>query len=211
MIVLKIIGVIFAILALLLVLLWILRLKLVISYLGSGKPTFKVRFLGIDFGGKKKKKKKSKIAEKLKKKFGLDILENFDATSILEGTFGEKAEQIVGLVMLFATQIKWLYKKLRIDKLYAFITCGGDAADAAIDYGLVCAAVYPMVGYLSANMNLKNGAEDVNIACDFDGKTDFEFELIISVSTIHIFIAVIKALTELAEIAEKAEVINNER
>lgn len=220
MVVLKIIGVALAVIAVLIIIALSVRLKLVIAYNGKKQLGFKVKYLFLSFGGKKKKpesikaegtakpekkKKPSKFVKRIKKKFGLDVLE----TELKQGGFADKVSQITALVMLFAGQIKWIFSKLRVDLLKVLILCGGnDAADTAIDYGIVCSAVYPMAGYLSANINMKDNAENIQIGCNFDGETSLEFELIISIRTIHLLTALINAL---GDIAEKTEEINNEQ
>ena len=46
---------------------------------------------------------------------------------------------------------------------------GGSAADAAYGYGLVCSAVYPLVGLLDGAFRFRRRSIDVR--CDFDAET----------------------------------------
>lgn len=60
-----------------------------------------------------------------------------------------------------------LFKKGVFKKFDLRIVCGdGDPADAAMRYGTVCAAVYPLLTLLDSTMKLKR--RKVDIRCDFD-------------------------------------------
>ena len=185
-------------------------MKLVIEFSEENKLIFRIKILCFSFGGKKKRKNKkpSKLTQKLKKRFGLDVFDSEEFKKDIEqGILSDKVNRIVALVMLFAGQIKWLFSKLRLDKLALFIICGGDdAADAAMEYGLICASVYPMAGYITANINAKKDAEDIRIGCDFDGEAKLEFKLIISIRIYNLLIAALRALGDMAIAAEKTEV-----
>ncbi len=51
-----------------------------------------------------------------------------------------------------------------------------DAAAAAINYGRICAVVYPFLGFLNSLMPFKS--QNVQIFCDYNsGKSSFEFDL----------------------------------
>lgn len=210
MLVLKIAGITLAVILAVIVIFLLLRLKLCLSYVPDGGIKFRVKILCFSFGGRKKKPKKKKkegrFAKSLKKKFGLDALSNQEGDAA--GTdISDRVSKIAALVMLFAGQIKWLFSKLRLDRLYAFIICGGseDAADAAVQYGAVCAAVYPMAGYLTANVNEKKNAADIRIGCDFEGESRIQFELIISIRIYNLLTAVMRTMAELSDIAENTE------
>ncbi len=205
-------GAILAFIILALIFISLLRLKLILTYGEDGKINFKVKVLCFTFGGKskkpKKKKKPSKLAQRLKKRFGLDIFDDQDGA---KAPISEKVNYIVALIMIFAGQIKFIFSKLRLDRLYALIICGdGDAADAAMNYGLACAAVYPMVGYLTANVNTKKGAEEVRIGCDFDGLSRLEFQLIISIKIYNLIFAAAGAMNDMTALAERTD-NNNEQ
>lgn len=210
MVVLEIIGIALAVILGLIILTMLLRLKFVIEFSEEKKLRFRMKILCFSFGGKNKKKNKkpSRLAQRLKKKFGLDVFDSEEfKRDVEQGILSDKVSRIVTLVMLFAGQIKWLFSKLRLDKLALLIICGGgDAADAAMEYGLICASVYPMAGYLTANINAKKDAEDIRIGCDFDGEARLEFKLIISIRIYNLLIAVLRALSDLATAAEKTEV-----
>lgn len=216
MVALKIIGislaVILGLIVLLLLLIPCLRLRLCLTYGQDGRLRYKIKVLCFSFGGKKKakkKKKESKIGKKIKKLFGLEVFDNQDKTA---SGVSEKVGTAVALITVFAGQIKFIFSKLRLEKLGLLIICGdGDAADAAMDYGLVCASVYPLVGYLTASINTKKGAENVRIGCDFDGDSKIEFDIRISVRIRHLLSAFINAMGDMAEISENSTEVTNEQ
>lgn len=233
MIVLKIIGITLAAIILLIVLILLLRAKVIICYnkekgfrVGFGVAFLKFMPKSKDKAPKneetpkedtaeekpKKEKKKSKLVEKIKKRLGLDVFDFEELKNYFqEGKLSDKIAQIVAIVMLFFDRIKWLFAQLRVDRLGINAVCGGDSAEAALEYGLVCATVYPLSGFITNNINIKKKAENIQIGCDFDGEAYLEFDLTISVKIYHIFKLAIDCLKDLAVIAEKAEVFNNER
>ena len=221
MIVLKIIGIILAVIIALIALFMISRIKLLISY--TQEKGFRIGF-GFWFlrfwksneekepKAEKKEKKPSKFAQSLKKRLGLDAFDTEELKKgFSEGSLSEKITQIAAIVMLFFERIKWLFSKIRADKFRILAVCGGDSADAAIEYGVACATVYPLSAYISDNLNFKKNAQDIQLKCNFDGDAYFEFDLTLSVRIYYILKTAIGCLKDLAIIAEKAEVLDNER
>lgn len=210
--VIKIIALILAVIIGLFVLGLMLRLKLIIGYSQENKFAFKIKLLCFTFGNKKKtkKKKESKFGNNIKNKLGIDILEkeNFQK-SLEEGSFTDKISRLIGILMLFLGQVKYLFSKMRVEKLDATIVCGGDGAEAAINYGLVCSAVYPFVGYLDANIKGKNNWQSINVCCDFENENHVDFNLIISVRIIYLLIVLGNMLSDAKQITEKMEETNN--
>ena len=221
MIVLKIIGIILAVIIGLIALLLISRIKLLISY--TQEKGFRIGF-GFWFfrfwksneeeepKAEKKEKKPSKFAQSLKKRLGLDAFDTEELKEgFSEGSLSEKITQIAAIVILFFERIKWLFSKIRADKFRILAVCGGDSADAAIEYGVACATVYPLSAYISDNLSFKKNAQDIQLKCNFDGDAYFEFDLTLSVRIYYILKTAIGCLKDLAVIAEKAEVLDNER
>lgn len=227
MVALYIIGIILAVLSALILLILLLKVKLFFEFSTESGFKFKVGVLFFTFGGKdkpkkekeedkeeeKKEKKPSKLLERIKKLFGIDVLSDKDALkeNVEEGGVSEAVNRIVTVISLIAGQIFWLLKKFKIKKLKFFIICGGsDAADTAMEYGLVCAAVYPLVGYLDTNLKTAKNAQDIQIYCDFDGDSKFEFEFNVSIRIIHVVRAIFRNAMANAE-RLKNEEANNER
>ena len=223
MIVLKIIGIILAVIIALIALFMISRIKLLISYTQEKGFRIGFGFWFFKFWKKKeeepkaeksdkKEKKPSKFAQSLKKRLGLDAFDTEELKEgFSEGSLSEKITQIAAIVMLFFERIKWLFSKIRADKFRILAVCGGDSADAAIEYGVACATVYPLSAYISDNLNFKKNAQDIQLKCNFDGDAYFEFDLTLSVRIYYILKTAIGCLKDLAVIAEQAEVLDNER
>jgi hypothetical protein len=121
---------------------------------------------------------------------------------------GEKQKEsisskITGLVtvfMLLTDSNLWLAKKIKAKQLKLDIICGGsDAADAAIEYGVVCSAVYPFIGYLETNFKGAEKALDVNIGCDFENEAYFGTDIKIKLRIIHIVRALMRSASEQME------------
>ncbi len=218
MIALKIIGITLAVIAVLVFALLISRAKMIVRYTEEDKLELYFGFWFLKFKIKAKeknetKKKKSGIfIQSFKKRLGLDIFDSEELKNALkEGGLSARISQIAAVVILFLERIKWLISKLRADKLGFTVVCGGDSAHAAIEYGLVCSAVYPFSAFLTNNFNFKKNAEDIKIGCDFDGESFFEFNFGISVRIFHLLKVAVDCLKDISTIAEKAEVLQNER
>ena len=209
--VLKIIGVILAVVILIIILVLLLRIKLVLGLYDNGKFEFTIRILCFNFGGKAKKEKpESDFVKKIKAKFGLDILHKEELKNSIEnGSFTDKASRLAALVMLFLGQVKYLFSKIRVDRLYTMIICGGDGAEAAIDYGIVCSAIYPLAGYLDASLNMKNNAQNIQVYCDFENESKIEFELILSIRIMYLLKAFMGAISDASVMAKKMEETQN--
>ena len=209
--VLKIIGVILAVVILIIILVLLLRIKLVLGLYDNGKFRFTIRILCFNFGGKAKKEKpESDFVKKIKAKFGLDILHKEELKNSIEnGSFTDKASRLAALVMLFLGQVKYLFSKIRVDRLYTMIICGGDGAEAAIDYGIVCSAIYPLAGYLDASLNMKNNAQNIQVYCDFENESKIEFELILSIRIMYLLKAFMGAISDASVMAKKMEETQN--
>lgn len=118
---------------------------------------------------KPEKKKKSGMAGKL-----LDFLGFSEISSIANAKKSIAKSGIVGTVSAVFASIKKLFA--RIGKLVkkgvfkkfhlSIIVADGDAADAALLYGQICAVGFPMLEYLEHSIKIKN--ENVDIRCDYE-------------------------------------------
>lgn len=80
---------------------------------------------------------------------------------------------IINIIQKAKPHVKRMFKKIRITKVYADITVGGDdAAKTAVSYGVHCAAVNGLIAFLDNTITFKK--EKINIRADFDlEKTDY--------------------------------------
>lgn len=192
MIVLKIAGTVLAVIILLIAIILMLKLKLIVSYGRQNGLTVLYRILFFTFG--QNPNPDSAFSKKIKKMLGIDKIESADAIkqSVEEKGVSDVIQRIATIVTLLAGRIFWLLNYCKIHKLRIFAVCADeDAADAAIDYGLVCAAVYPFTAFLTSNIKTAKNAEDISVLCDFEGEKQLQFDLTVSVRIIHILRALL--------------------
>jgi hypothetical protein len=111
---------------------------------------------------KKEKPKEEKKKEKTKKSNPfLDFYHNQGVSGVLE--------LISSAVSAVKGMFRRLFKAVVIRDLSIFMRISGeDAAQTAIAYGKVCAAVFPAIGAVSSVVKIKN--RDVRIEPDFQGE-----------------------------------------
>lgn len=141
-----------------------------------------LKFKYVIYGDKEiKLVKKKKVANFNKKKpvdnkqnNGGYVSEIYKKYGIVDGT-----AEILSIVQKLLSSLLNLLSKCTISKLNINLkVVGDDPADAAINYGAVCAVAYPFIGGLSAITNIKK--PNVNIFVDYDAhKPEFDFLLII--------------------------------
>lgn len=216
MIVLKIIGIVLLILILLIALILLCPVGIIIKNdKKKGIELFiKILFLKIPIETDKKEPAKKKPAEykyerkkPAKKSKGflqniLDALGISKLTNIRKDTekqgFADTIGDTVSVIINIIKQIAGLFKHIKIKKLFINCICGGeDAAQAAMDYGIACAAIYPISGYLHSIVKINSRKEDINVQCDFNREDSFfEFDTLLSVQVIFIITALIKLIAE---------------
>lgn len=212
MIVLKIIGILLATTLFLAVFVLLQSVRVIFSFSTDGKLGLKAKILFItlyDLNKKpkkpkkeKKNKKPSKISAYFKRLFGLDTLA--DAANVKENSekqgISESVDKIVTAFSLLFGRISWLLGKIKVQRFHVLAICGGsDAADVAMEYGVVCAAIYPLMGYIETNLNVKENATDVRIGCDFENEAYFETDFKAKLRLIHIVRAVLRNARKMAE------------
>ena len=216
MIVLKIIGILLAVISAVLVFALLQSLKVVFTFDTVGKLELKAKIMFFtlydvnkknqknetETPKKKKDKKQSRLSEYFKRLFGIDTIA--DAANVKENSetqgISDSVNKIVTVLSMMFGQIIWLFKKVRVHRFHVLAVCGGsDAADVAMEYGLVCASIYPLVGYIETNFDTKQNATDVQIGCDFENEAYFETDFIIKLRLIHIIRAVWKNAKIMAE------------
>lgn len=210
----KIIGIVFAALLLFIALLLVLNVKFLFDFSTEGALNFKIKLLcftvyDINKPKKKKKSKKpSRIGAYFKKLFGFGKKETDTADGEkTKEAISDKVTKFITLFMLLADSLIWLVKKIKLKRFGLDVICGGgDAADAAIEYGVVCSAVYPFIGYLETNFKDAERALDVNIGCDFENEAYFGIDIKAKIRIIHILRAFLKGAIDIAN--EQTEATN---
>ena len=196
MVVLKIIGWIFAGLLLLLLGISLLPVDLLLQSDGVQGFRVRVRILGIAFGGGEKKPKKKKpesaLVKALKKSLGLSHLGNADTvrSTVKTHGFSMTLKDTVETFLLLLDRVLWILKHCKIP--YCRITAVSAGEDAALDYGIACATLYPLAGYLQERMGMNPKKLKMDIRCDYglpEGK--FELDLAVRIRVYHALSALV--------------------
>lgn len=129
---------------------------------------------------KKAKKQTEKAFEKLKKKHG----------------FAGAVKEIFVFLKAVLERLKRSFKHIAIRRLCLDIkVASGDAAATAIEYGAVCAAVYPVLTLLDSIANVK--MKSINVTADFNSdKSDFGFSVIIRARILFLIIMAFGVFSE---------------
>ncbi len=165
MLALKIIGIIFAALILLLIILLLLPVSVSLSWKNALAPEFELRFAGIKIplDAKAKKNKKDSAAPRQ------------SPISNLLGTNSplEALKKIFKIASLIINRLGYLLPHIRLDRLHiSYICADGDAAACALKYGAACAVAYPASALISTTLKQSEGAQKINIFCDFEKEND---------------------------------------
>lgn len=157
------------------------------------RRTIKDRFKTKNKSLKGRKKKSSRGSKSSKTKTSEQRL--FGSLREERGFWGA-IEFFVNLGKMFGGALMKIYRGIAANKfvLRAEIV-GEDAADTAIKYGEVCAAVFPMLSILLSNM--RRYSQDIEITPNFDGEEgriyfDGEFVVFPIIAIVHALGAVIK-------------------
>lgn len=139
---------------------------------------------------KEKPKEEKKKKEKTRKSNPfLDFYHNQGVSGVLE--------LISSAVSAVKGMFRRLFKAVVIRDLSIFMRISGeDAAQTAIAYGKVCAAVFPAVGAVSSVVKIKN--RDIRIEPDFQGGTaQASFSVVAAVIPLRVLAAAIIVLVQL--------------
>ena len=195
MIVLKIIGIVLAVLVGVVALILLLWVDVCVERTEKHGFRLYVRMLGIPFGRKKRKnnKKKSEPKEKnasarLKQLLGISTADQEEKKSFAE-TLGETVETVKELT----EHLVWLVRRFRVPRLRVTVAAGGE--DAAMEYGLACAVLHPLAVYLQETAGLKERRVRLLLGCDFAReKTLYELALTIRIPLFYAAMAALRYL-----------------
>lgn len=207
MVILKIVGILLLVFIALICIVLSLRLRLIFDFSTTGEAKFYIGILFFKFrinksDKPKKEKKESGFVSKIKKILHIDVLSDSESLKqdAEETGISSTVNKVITAVSLIAGEAVWLLKRFKLHKLRFVAVCGGgDAADAAMDYGLVCSTVYPFAGYIDASLKTKKNAQDIRIYCDFENDSSFDFYIHLSVRIIHIVRALLRNISSYSE------------
>lgn len=129
---------------------------------------------------KKAKKQTEKVFDKLKKKHG----------------FTGAVKEIFTLIKAVLERLKDNLKHIGVRKLCLDIRVStGDAATTAIEYGAICAAVYPVLTLLDGLANVK--MKSINVSSDFNSDDSFfGFSVVVRVRIVYLIIMAFGVFSE---------------
>lgn len=188
MIVLKILGIVLAAILLIIFLILMLPVRVLIFTREDGSIKILYKILFLTFG--RKPNPNSPILRIAKELTGLSRLSDLGSVkrSLEDSGVSATAGQIVHILMLLLGRVAWLLRYCTVRRLKIDAVCAGaDPAEAAMEYGAVCAVVYPLLGYVESHMKVRQQGLDVNIGCDFGRALgDFSLETELSVRIWHV-------------------------
>ena len=187
MIILKIFGIL---LAVILVLLLFVLLRPVNIRLWSDqekKIKFAVKFLFFNINHQKEKTPKEKAPSGEKK-------DNIFKVYLKKYGFTETVSKIFEILGDALRELSYILHKAKFKKIYLTIICAtDDASKTALSYGRICSVVYPVTAYIDNEFNVAKNAFDINIGCDFNtDKYDYSFDLEISLMSFSAVVSAIK-------------------
>ena len=199
MIVLKILGFVILAVVLIITILLFLPIRLLIFTDKNNKVKIKFKYLWFTFGVNSKSGNNS-ILKEIKEALGLSKIDS--AESIKDNAkrsgVSATAKQIIGIIKSFIDKTFWLLKHSKVQKLNInSVSAGEDAADAAMDYGLACAVIYPLISFIESSLNVKKNSINLDLRCDFDAKKSlFSLDIIFSITVIYVIIAFFRLLKD---------------
>ncbi len=147
-----------------------------------------------------------KVTEKKKKSSVLnDAKDYFNQIKEKEGFTGA-VKAVMGLVSQLFSHIKWLFKFIKIRKVKLNVTVGTiDAAKTALDYGIVCNAIYPVTAFLDSVAHV--GFKEINVNADFEGgKCNFGFSGTVKMQIFYLLICAFKIYKTLKKFVTENEI-----
>lgn len=201
MLVLKIIGIILALILALIFIILMLPVHIIIKKDENDEIKILYRVLFFTFG--EEPDPDNKLVKDLMGLAGVSKLtdvENIKESADSKGvsaTVSDTVSVLVGLVK----QLVWIFKYLKLSKLNINCICAGeDSAETAMDYGVACAVIYPLSGFLHSVMRVNRRKEKINVRCDFiNNKPTFNVEAVISVKILFVVIAFLRLVKDETE------------
>ncbi len=102
-----------------------------------------------------------------------------------EKGFFEKLTDAIEMVKTVIGILQELIKKIKVKSLrIKAVAADTDAADAALEYGKLCAVIFPAVSFLQTIVKVNEKGIDIDLGCDFNAErpvfiieTDITFNL----------------------------------
>ncbi len=209
MLILKILGIIFLVILLSLLLVLLSTVGFKITSKSGEEISFNISFNGFKLKPKDKnqsakpntanKKEKKKLPDNVKKLLGIDRFDSIKnlKTNLKETGFDGTFGKTINIVKFLMKQLGKLISRVKLKSLdIVYIHSGEDAADTAVNYGVLCAFVYPFATYIKESTNSKDSKFSVNLNCDFDRKKPYyEFNCEVRLKIIYALIVFLKTVS----------------
>lgn len=178
---LLIIGIILGALALLITAICLLPVYVYIYYDEENSLQLRYRLLWKVFG--EDPNPNSPILKLLKELSGVA---KFDSVKSIKKTVSDSGvsytlKQVGDVLISLLRQLVWLLPRCRVRKLEVRAICAeGEPDEAAMEYGKLCATVYPIVGIVDNIIPINRRKLLLDLRCDFEAeKSDFALTAVI--------------------------------
>ena len=199
--ILLVVGIVLAVILLLIAVILLLPVRVIIKYGDGDEVKLLYRFLGKTFG--ENPDPNNIIVKSAKKLTGIS---RFDSIGTVKGSIEDMgvsatAGHIADILMSLLGRVVWILKYCVAERFFIKAVCAGDdAADAAMEYGAVCAVVYPLVGYFQTVMRVREKGFNVDVTCDFESAdTVFELDTVFRVRVFYVVVALFHIIKQNVE------------
>ncbi len=164
---------------------------------GNAQFSLKVLFFPISLEKKEKPKKEKKDSQILNQ-LGLS---HYTSTGNLKKIISEKGllstlKHFAGILKLVFSTLGQVARKFRVCRAKLEVVTAGE--NAAMEYGIASAILYPLSAFLQNHSQVKSRAVETNIQCDFEGfEGDISYDLVLRIfvgSFIPILLRILKTL-----------------
>ena len=164
----------------------------------DGNPQFSIKILCFPISLEKKKAKEEKKDSQVLGHLGLNQYSSAGnlKRSISEKGFSATLKHFTGILKLFFSVLGQAARKFRVCRARLKIVTAGE--NAALEYGIASATLYPLSAFLQNHSQVKKRAVKTNIHCDFEGfEAEISYDLILRIfvgSFIPILLRILKTL-----------------
>lgn len=170
-----------------------LKVHIIVKKDADGKLILRYKYAFWTFG--EKPNPNSIIVKTIKSITGIDELKLTEIKkSIKEDGLSSALKETVFVIKTLLTEVLAILKHCTVSKFYFKVVCtDSDAALCSLKYGTVSAVLYPLAGFISENIKVKEKNYNLDISADFEAKDDFfDYNIILSVRVITAVIALLK-------------------
>jgi len=160
-----------------------LPIYMYLKYDDDGKVTLYFKILWFKFAEEPDPDSAfAKAAEKIAGISKFKDLETIKKT-IKEESLSAATRQFIDVITSLFKQLVALLVNCTVNKLHIkMISASSDAAEAAFEYGISCAIIYSLMGYIEASAKMKQNATKLNLMCDYNSDdSKLSFDIILSI------------------------------